>query len=128
MNHKKGFYLFMILLLGWMITIPALGSPKTLSGVDLKEALQKQTAGAVLFGTHPETGKTSFIGTDLDHPIPINQGIGGQGDAETAARLFLTDYGSLFGLQDQASELAKMKQNDLPDGRSSERDIGSSRR
>ena len=121
MNHKKGFYLFMILLLGWMITIPALGSPKTLSGVDLKEALQKQTAGAVLFGTHPETGKTSFIGTDLDHPIPINQGIGGQGDAETAARLFLTDYGSLFGLQDQASELAKMKQNDLPDGRSSVR-------
>jgi bacillolysin len=121
MIYKKGFYLFIILLLGGMIAFPAEGSPKTSSGADLKEALQEKTAGAVQFGTHPETGKTSFIGTDLDHPIPINQGFGGQADAETAARLFLTDYGSLFGLQDQASELSFMKQNDLPEGRSAVR-------
>ncbi|MBA3874455.1 MAG: hypothetical protein H0X30_35445, partial [Anaerolineae bacterium] len=56
---------------------------------------------------HPNTGKVNFIGVAAGNPItqPITLAQGASG--EEAARGFLSVYGSLFGINNQAAELVR---------------------
>jgi Zn-dependent metalloprotease len=76
---------------------------------NLVEQLRQQTGDQVRISYHVDTGQVRFIGTDLEHPMlqPDMHAIGAT--PEQAARQFLTTYGTLFGLGDQAQELAVMR-------------------
>lgn len=66
---------------------------------------------------HPLTGNVSFTGTSPDQPIqnPI-QGLQSAAPEE-AARGYLSECGSLFGLTDQANDLVVSRQRVTEDGR-----------
>ncbi|MFZ5912453.1 MAG: M4 family metallopeptidase [Chloroflexota bacterium] len=57
-----------------------------------------------------ETGTLRFVGTPHGRPIPQPTALSAKASPEAAARGYLSVCGSLFGLQDQASELAVIKQ------------------
>ncbi len=64
------------------------------------------------------TGKVRFIGADFSHAIAQPTVMGGMPTPEAAARGFLSTYGSLFGLKDQARELKVMRSKMADRGRS----------
>jgi len=84
----------------------------------LIEHLQRQTEGKVRISYHAQTGKVRFIGTDPAHPIPRPATLAPQATPEQAARHFLSTYGRLFGLTDQANELTVMRTKLADRGRS----------
>ena len=78
-------------------------------------ALQAETDGYVRIAYRAGTPQARFIGTDLLHPIPAASS---QTTPEQAARQFLATYGGLFGVSDQARELATMRFTTADGGRS----------
>jgi len=67
---------------------------------------------------HILTGKVRFVGTQPGQPIPQpEQGLR-SASPEAAARGYLTRCGSLFGLSNQATEMAVKRQSKIDDGRS----------
>lgn len=79
-----------------------LGPP---SNADLVGQIEQATGDAAQIDYHAETGQVRFIGTSTDHPIGRAAGLAPSAAAEQLARGFLGQYGALFGLHDQASEL-----------------------
>ncbi len=75
---------------------------------DLTAALRQQTGDRVQVAYHSETGLVRYIGTDLAHPIRLTGPLAPGTSPETAARQFMADYGSLFGITDQARDLQVM--------------------
>jgi Zn-dependent metalloprotease len=71
--------------------------------------LDRQTGGQVRIAYHAETGKVRFIGADLQHAIPHTAGLAASATPELAARGFLSSYGALFGLDDQARDLTVIR-------------------
>lgn len=72
----------------------------------LLATMQADTGGRTVIEYHAETGMARFIGTDPNHPIPLDKTVFGENaDAEQAAMHFLASYGSLFGLADPAEDL-----------------------
>src|SRR5262245_56665295 len=71
--------------------------------------LDYQTGGHLRIAYHAETGKVRFIGADLQHTIPPSASLIASSTLELVARTFLSDYGSLFGLSDQARDLTVMR-------------------
>jgi Zn-dependent metalloprotease len=71
--------------------------------------LDHETSGRVRIAYHAETGKVRFIGADLEHTIPRSAGVAASATPELAARAFLSNYGALFGLADQARDLTVMR-------------------
>ena len=57
-----------------------------------------------------------FIGTDLDHPLSCKETWAAV-SPQDAARMFLSQYGGLFGLRDQAEELRLMRTRSVDRGR-----------
>ena len=75
----------------------------------LVDQLQQATGDGIRISYHAQTGKVRFIGTDRGHSIPRPEGAQADADPEQAARAFLDIYGRLFGLRDQATELAVLR-------------------
>jgi len=84
----------------------------------LIEQLHRQTEGKVRISYHAQTGMVRFIGTDLVHPIPQPAEVVAQATPEQAARHFLSTYGCLFGLTNQANQLRVMRTKSADRGRS----------
>lgn len=80
--------------------------------------LRQMSSEALRVSYHEGTGKVRFIGTDPTHPIPHTANLTAQAQPEEAARAFLTVYGSVFGLVDQARELKVQRTNMTDSGRS----------
>jgi Zn-dependent metalloprotease len=76
---------------------------------DLVASLSAQAGGQVRVAYHSETGKVRFLGTEVGHPVPRPAGLSAGATPEQAARQFLSDYGALFGLTNQAQELTVMR-------------------
>ena len=71
----------------------------------------KQAAGTkATISCHTGTGKVRYVGTEPGQPLPKPSALASTASPEQAARSFMTDYGALFGLKDQATEL-HIKQN-----------------
>ncbi len=83
------------------------------------EILQSQclNAGQARSSSFARSGKVRFLGTDPGQPIPQPTKLSPSASAEQAARGYLTVCGSLFGLQDQAKELAVERFKPLDRGR-----------
>jgi Zn-dependent metalloprotease len=64
------------------------------------------------------TGKVRFIGAEFSRAIAQPTILGAKATPETAARGFLSTYGSLFGIKDQARELKVMRSKKVDRGRS----------
>ena len=59
---------------------------------------------------HAKTGKVRFIGVEPVQAIAVAASTSAVAEPETVARSFLGEYGTLFGIADQASELALERQ------------------
>jgi hypothetical protein len=64
--------------------------------------LDRETGGHVQIAFHAETGMARFIGADLGHTIPGLAGLAASATPEQVARGFMSSYGALFGVADQA--------------------------
>jgi Zn-dependent metalloprotease len=80
-------------------------SARPLAAPDLIAALRAQTGGQIQVAYHHETGKLRFLSTERGRPVPRPATLAPGAAPEHAARQFLSDYGALFGLRDQAQEL-----------------------
>jgi Zn-dependent metalloprotease len=112
--------LFLILLLAFS-TIPAQsavapGSQAALQVPNLEGTEDLDDDWVVL--PHRETGSTRFLSTRSGNPIMQPRMLAPMATTETAARTFLDSYGYLFGLRNQADELAVMSERITTDGRS----------
>lgn len=92
--------------------------PSGTSEVQLVQRLVQESQGSARFSYHGETGKVRFIGTAPNQAISQPAVLEGDASPEQAARGFLDIYGELFGLQNSNSELTKMTERILEDGRS----------
>ncbi len=93
-------------------------SPAEPSGIALIELLNRETQGPVRISYHVETGKVRFIGAAVEQAIAQPATLGVNASPEAAARGFLAQYGSLFGLVEPDKELEVMRERVLDDGRS----------
>jgi Zn-dependent metalloprotease len=84
----------------------------------LVDQLNQLTGSKVRMGTHALTGKVRYIGVDPANPIRQPAGLSAKPTPEEAARGFLSTYGTLFGLVDQARELSVMHTKSGEQGRS----------
>src|SRR5215204_3324049 len=75
-----------------------------------EDALIAELGNGVRVSYHNGTGEVRFIGTPPLRPIDQSFLSIGPVSPEYAARTFLSDYGSLFGLSNQSQELAVMRQ------------------
>ena len=75
----------------------------------LVDHLQQATSDGIRISYHSQTGKVRFIGTDRGYSIPRPEGVQPDANPEQVARSFLDLYGQLFGLRDQAGELAVIR-------------------
>jgi len=107
------------------------GSPQQ-GGPEAALAAQVRAAsdGDVRISYHARTGKARFVGAGPGHPILLphenghtgvpaapSQPGAGRDQPEVAARAYLQAYGALFGLRDQARELARTRLRSTADGR-----------
>jgi bacillolysin len=105
----------LLLGLSWsVVAAPPLQRP---SNQQLLDKIKQNTQNKVRISYHAETGKINFIGTDPANTIAQPSLLPANANPEVAARGFLAEYGSLFGLS-ESDELSVMKQNTLDDGRS----------
>ncbi len=81
-------------------------APTASTRAALLDELTTQTGGRLSIAYDHDTGLVQFLGSDLDHPMhrPAQPSLAGT--SEKAARAYLASYGGLFGLGDQAVELA----------------------
>ena len=89
-----------------------MASPVLADETLLFQGLEKQTKGGLQFSYHQTTGKLRFLSVEPGKTLP-----GQGGTPEAAARGFLTEYGGLFGVTNQARELT-IKKVGQADGRS----------
>jgi hypothetical protein len=87
----------------------------------LANQLIQQSEGRVRIKTHGKTGIVNYIGVDPANPIRQPSILSGKPTPEEAARGFLSVYGPLFGLKEQARELRIMRTKTANRGRSSVR-------
>ena len=85
---------------------------------NLIEELRQATGGEVRISYHSETGMVRFLGTTTEAAIAQPWLAASEVSADLAARSFLSDYGSLFGIADPEQQLALMTERALDDGRS----------
>lgn len=100
------------------LSAPPVQGPPTPMHAHLIARLKQETEDKVRISYHARTGKVRFIGTDLEHPISQPGRLATDATPEEAARRFLSTYGKLFGLTDQARELVVMRVKPADRGRS----------
>jgi Zn-dependent metalloprotease len=84
----------------------------------LTQQIQKLSDGKARISTDAETGMVRFIGTNLLNAMSTPAALGSNYTPEQAARSFLSGYGRLFGISDQANELEVMESNTVDNSRS----------
>jgi Zn-dependent metalloprotease len=92
--------------------------PASASEGALLEQLNQLAGGTVRISYHAETGKVRYIGTSPEMAIPQAALTEQVLTPEVAARGFLAQYGSLFGLTTPDKELDVIRDRTLEDGRS----------
>lgn len=117
MNKRRWVYFTLIILLV-LAFFPAGATPTSLQVEDLATRLQFETHGTATIAYHSETGMVRYIGTQPGKPIPRPGELSAGATPEMAARYFMGEYGPLFGIKDQASELAVMRMRTVDGGRS----------
>jgi len=85
---------------------------------NLVNQLKLLTGDKVRIGMHAMTGKVRYIGVNPSDAIKQVAILSAKPTPEEAARGFLSAYGSLFGLIDQAQELKVMRTKNADRGRS----------
>jgi bacillolysin len=84
----------------------------------LTQQIQKLTDDNARISMNAKTGMVRFIGTDTLNAIFIPAALESNYSPEQAARIFLSIYGRLFGINDQANELDVMESNTVDNSRS----------
>ena len=107
----------LILVLVLVLFGQALSEPSPGAADEPVAALVRATSGQARVSYHVYTGKVRFLGTDLEHPFPQTAKLAASASSEESARQFLASYGTLFGLQDQAQELAVLRAKEADSGR-----------
>lgn len=72
---------------------------------NLMAQLQTAVGGSAHYSCHITTGKVRFFSTSSSSPAAVQVNSAGQVTPEQVARTFLSTYGPIFGLKDQAVEL-----------------------
>jgi len=93
-------------------------SPGLTADNSLVSRLQSATGNKAKISYHSNTGMVRFFGTDLAHPLATKASLSKSVSPEAAARSFLGEFGGMFGLRDQASELTVMRSTSAPGQRS----------
>ena len=116
----------MVVLMLIMATInvqPAIAGP--LPAVDHSQAgdtLQKQMSQCFGSGVQPDrnqiTGKINFAGSGAPQPLLQTEQLAAFPNPESAARSYLEQCGSLFGVSNQGTDLSLLSQKTAPGGRS----------
>jgi Zn-dependent metalloprotease len=88
---------------------------------ELMDQLTQQTGAKARVKTNVKTGNLNYVGVDPSNAIRQPAKLSDTPTAEEAARGFLSVYGPLFGLKDQARELRIMRSKEADQGRSSVR-------
>ncbi|HYF63254.1 MAG TPA: M4 family metallopeptidase, partial [Herpetosiphonaceae bacterium] len=110
-----------IVLSGGLNAVQAAPPTQASADQNVLQRLADASGGQARVSRHSGTGKVRFIGTSNTKPVGRPAGVPSTATGEVAARGYLASYGSLFGIQDQASELVAAKTNSLDDGRTSVR-------
>ncbi|MFN8634519.1 MAG: M4 family metallopeptidase [Chloroflexota bacterium] len=95
---------------------PQPSAPRVDAG--LVRQLQQDGGGQVQIAYHSETGKVRFIGANTPGQPVARARVPASAPPEAAARAFMTAYGPLFGVKDQARELGVKRQKADSGGRS----------
>jgi bacillolysin len=109
---------FLLLAVQSALPLQAGPPPPGNSDAALVEQLQDAADGELRISYHAETGRVRFIGTSPGRPIAQPSILAAGASTEAAARGFLSVYGELFGLKDQAQELRVMREKPADGGRS----------
>ncbi|MFQ5612324.1 MAG: M4 family metallopeptidase [Anaerolineae bacterium] len=121
MNVVKKVFLILVMIALWGTPAqagPPAQGPDADDAARLVDELNQAGQGKVRVSHHEQTGKVRFIGATPSAPIKQPAVLPASATAEDAARGFLAKYGPLFGLSDQANELAVMTQQTSGDDRS----------
>jgi bacillolysin len=84
-----------------------------------QEVLSQLNSEGARVHRHEETGEVRFIGASKDNPIDRPATLPQNASPEAAARAHLAELGTLFGIQNHASELRAESSNELDGGRAS---------
>lgn len=94
------------LLIAFLVLTTGVAHASTTATTDVRtrliSQLRQQSGGNLQLDYHRETGAVRFLATDAAHPIARAASLGATATAEQASRAFLSSYGALFGLNDQA--------------------------
>lgn len=105
-----------------LVSLISIGSAAPLQGQTLEEALlhhlQQEARGNLHVSYHRETGRVRFLGTSAEQAIAQPTQRAGNVAPEVAALAFMEAYGSLFGVDDAATELSLMRSETVENGRS----------
>jgi len=98
------------LALGGFTALGSAASAATSTAPDpaAERALRAASSGPVTISRGTD-GVARFVGTTAGRPVRRPAGLAASASAETVARAYLTRYGSLFGLRDQATELRRQR-------------------
>ncbi len=88
------------------------------AGQALLDRLQDGTGGRLRISYHPLTGRVDYLGTEMGYPMPQPIAVSAGVEPEEAARAYLSVYGPLFGLTDEAYELSVTRVRSADRGRS----------
>lgn len=111
-----------VLIITWVVAAqeppPPIAPTPPSDSQSLVQQLQRAAGGKVRVSYHAKTGYARYIGAEPGHPISLEGTIPAGAGPEQVARGFLSTYGRLFGLRDQASELAVKRIRSADRGRS----------
>lgn len=118
---KPIFFLMLMLALSNPMPGMASAAPTTAVSARDREAQLLGELGGARVSRHGETGKVRFVGASGTRPVKSAASLNASASPESAARAFLGRYGSLFGVDDAASELRTVRVQKADRGRSSVR-------
>lgn len=95
--------LVLVLGIGPLPARPANGDQQSIAESGPAPLLQQ--LGQARISYHAATGQVRFIGAAPGHPIARSAGLLASAPPQVSARAFLSSYGRLFGLREQAREL-----------------------
>ena len=87
----------------------------------LATELSTATGGSAQLAVHERTGLVRFVGTAPGKPVPRAAGVAAGDGPAAAARGFVRDYGTLFGIDDPNGQLRLLREKRAGGGRSSVR-------
>lgn len=120
MKHGIGAFLGLafVFLLAAAVPYWARAADTTNPEPNLITRLETATDGELRVSHHGETGLVRFLATSQERAISQPSLVARNATADDAARTFLGEYGSLFGITDPDEQISLMAARALDDGRS----------